>query len=94
MITQHRLDSVYTVADFEPHSQIKDKLLELIDESPAQPMINDTDMLNISKVDWNDSKNFGRPWVDYLMPHLAPHISEVFKEMHFSKFKVNVVSPD
>jgi len=91
MINMHRLDSAYAVADFEAHGSIRSRLLELIDESPAKPMINDTDRLNISKVDWNESKNFDRPWVEYLLPHLNPHISNVFKEMHFSKFKINEI---
>jgi hypothetical protein len=91
MIVRHRLDSVYAVADFQPHNEIKNKLLNLINESPANSMVNDVDLLNITKVDWDTSIDFSRPWVDYLLGYLNPHIAEVFKEMNFSKFMLKEI---
>lgn len=91
MITKHRLDSVYAVADFEPHNEIKNYLLSLIDESAAGGATNKTDQLNITKVDWQNSTDFSRPWVSNLIPHLNPHIAEVFKEMGFSKFLIKEI---
>lgn len=91
MITRHRLESVYTVADFDAHGAIKDTLLELIDRSPAGSMVNDNDQLNITKVDWDVAADFSRPWVSYLLTHLNPHIAEVFKEMNFSKFRIKEI---
>lgn len=91
MIVRHRLDSVYTIADFKDHAEIKDNLLSLIDESPAGTMVNDVDQLNVTKVDWDNSFDMSRPWVDYLVPRLNPHIASVFKEMGFNKFKINEI---
>jgi hypothetical protein len=91
MIVRHRLDSVYTVADFNPHSEIKDTLLGLIENSTAKSMVNDIDLLNITKVDWDVSLDFSRPWVGYLLNYLNPHIAEVFKEMNFSKFMLKEI---
>lgn len=91
MITKHKLDSVYAVSDFEPHEEIKQSLLDLIDQSAAGSAENPTDNLNVTKVDWQDSTDFSRPWVDYLMPYLNPHIAEVFKVMNFSKFRVKEI---
>lgn len=77
---------MYVVADLAVHDQIKNTLLSLIDNSPAGSMSNDTDRLNVTKVDWDKSTDFSRPWVEYLLNHLNPHIASVFKEMGFSKF--------
>jgi hypothetical protein len=89
MIKKHRLESVYAVADFEPHEEIRDNLIRLIDQSPAKSMVNEIDLLNVTKVDWDGSTDFSRPWTQYLMTYLNPHIAQVFKEMGFSKFKIN-----
>lgn len=86
MIYKHKLDSMYVVADFPYHNQIKQTLLELIDESKARSMFNETDKLNITKADWEYSLDMSRPWTDYLLNYLNPHIAEVFKEMGFNKF--------
>lgn len=86
MIHKHRLDSVYVIADFTPHGDIKDSLLSLIDVGDSSHMVNETDRLDIPKVDWANSTDFSRPWVERLLPYLNPHIAEVFKEMGFSKF--------
>lgn len=86
MIKKYRLDSVYAVADFEPHKEIRSNLLSLIEQSPATSMVNEVDLLNVTKVDWEDSLDLSRPWTDYLLNYLNPHIAEVFKEMGFNKF--------
>ena len=86
MIYKHRLDSMYVIADFPYHEQIKHTLLKLIDESNARSMFNETDKLNITKADWEDSLDLSRPWTHYLLNYLNPHIAEVFKEMGFNKF--------
>lgn len=91
MITRHRLDSVYTVADFDAHDSIKNDLLSLIDKSEAGSAINEVDKLNVTKVDWQNSTDFSRPWVQSLLPHLNPHIAKVFKEMGFSKFLIKEI---
>ena len=91
MIIRHKLDSVYTIADLKEHDQIKNELLNLIDKSPANPMVNEIDLLNITKVDWGTSNDFSRPWVSYLLKYLNPHVAEVFKEMNFSKFIIKEI---
>jgi hypothetical protein len=91
MINKHKLDSVYTIADLESHDQIKTHLLNLINNSPAKSMVNENDLLNITKVDWDASTDFSRPWVSYLLTYLNPHIAAVFKEMNFSKFMLKEI---
>jgi len=91
MIKKHRFDSVYTVADFEAHDKIKDGLLTLIDQSPANSMVNDNDKLNITKVDWDTATDFSRPWVTLLLKDLQPHLGGVFKSMGFDMFKIHEI---
>jgi hypothetical protein len=91
MIKKYKLDSVYTIADFEQHENIKERLLSLIDESMAGPIVDKNDNLNITKVDWNDSANMSRRWVSYLLKYLNPHIAQIFKEMGFNEFKINEI---
>lgn len=54
-------------------------------------MFNEIDALSVPKVDWDVSKDFSRPWTQYLLQHLNPHVASVFKEMGFSKFKINEI---
>lgn len=91
MITKHRLDSVYAVADFDAHSTIKHELLNLIDQSPAQAMINEIDNLNITKADWDNATDFSRPWVQFLLKDLQPHLGNIFKFMGFDMFKIHEI---
>lgn len=91
MITRHRLDSVYTIADFEPHEEIKNNLLSLIDKSAAGPVVHEIDNVNVTKVDWTDGYDHSREWVQFLMPYLNPHVAQVFKEMNFSKFMIKEI---
>lgn len=88
MIVKHRLDSVYAVADFEPHNEIKDTLLSLIDTSDAGSAVNEVDNLNVTKVDWENGYDMTRPWVEFFLPHIYPHEAQVFKSMGFSKFMI------
>ena len=91
MITRYKLDSVYTVADFGAHASIKDNLLNLIEQSTASGIVDPVDNVDITKVDWRTAKDMSRPWTNYLLPHLMPHAAAVFKEMGFSKFKINEI---
>ena len=91
MIQKHQIDSVYAIADFEAHSLLKDRLLSLIDMSSATSMINDVDELNVTKGDWPSALDNSRGWFQEIIKELNPHISNVFKEMGFSKFKVNEI---
>lgn len=91
MINKHKLDSVYTTSDLDEHNQIKEELLNLIDASPAGSMVNETDKLNVTKVDWDVSTDFSRPWVAHLLPYLNPHIADIFKLMGFSKFRIKEI---
>ena len=88
MIAIRRLDSIYAVADFEPHAAIKHQLLHLIDMSSAGPAVNEVDDLNVSKVDWDSSLDMDRQWTKYFLPYIYPHEAKVFKAMGFSKFKI------
>lgn len=88
MIVKHKLDSVYVVADLEAHDNIKDDLIYMINNSKARSMSNEQDQVNITKVDWPESTDMSRPWVQLLMNYLNPHMSEVLKEMGFNKFRI------
>lgn len=91
MIVNHRLDSVYSVADFDDHSYIKNQLLHLINRSNAGSAVNDTDKVNITRVDWIDGTNMDREWVRCFLPYILPHQAKVFKSMGFSKFLIKEI---
>lgn len=91
MITKYKLDSVYTVADFNVHAEIKQELLNLMRDSDAKSISSETEKVNITKVDWPEAKNMQRPWVQFLLQHLNPHMSDVLKEMGFNKFRISEI---
>ena len=72
------------ISKFNVHSKIKDQLLTLINESPNQTINNKTD--NILKTDFYIDEY--RDYKKFLLPHLTPHMKEVFRPLQISGFEL------
>jgi hypothetical protein len=66
-----RIDSFYLVTKIKEHKQIKDKLLELIDQIPQNSYE------NITHTDWNLPKDYKRLYLDYFYKILKPYMEEM-----------------
>jgi hypothetical protein len=69
----------YTVSRFKHHEQVKDKLLELIAESPSTNISIGKD--SISRSDWHVPGTTDRPYWNFFEPLVYPHITEVFESI-------------
>lgn len=80
---KYQLDSFYILDKFKYHRDLKDKILNLIDnseyETPFQPQAE----VNISKADWHVSKNFQRPWVKEIYQYLSEQMLEIYSALGY-----------
>lgn len=88
-ITQ--LNSFYVVKNFSYHKQIKNELLDLIENSNYDSPYHEMSQVNISKADWFDASNMSRNWVKFLSNFLIKDLIEMHKEIGFDGFKINEI---
>lgn len=86
----HKLDSIYVIKPLKEHAQIKEKLLELINKQENFEHLDDPiDGVNITRCDWGTSRwDTSRPWAQYLMEFLGPHLNTTIEEMGYVECKV------
>lgn len=81
------LTSFAIIKEFKPHQEIKEKLLDLIKQTPQENLytIDSYYSDNISKLDWSTCKDFERPWVKFILKKLQIHLDECVKNFSFQK---------
>tara|TARA_R110000744_G_scaffold130215_3_gene237850 strand:+ start:14 stop:541 length:528 start_codon:yes stop_codon:yes gene_type:complete len=67
---------------FEDFEFIKPFILNLLTAPDPDP--HDT----LSEVDWNQSQDFNRPWVKYLIPHLSYNLTKLAKSLNYSNIQI------
>ena len=102
MIYKGKIDAYYLINRQEKYdgSQVK----QLIDQAECKSLKQDysnfvpmdamptedglyTD--NINRVDWDNSKDFDRPWVKEFMPFLEPNLKEMAQKSGFQNFRIH-----
>lgn len=87
---KYRLDSFYSIERFAKHDDLKYELLNLIDQAEYTDQVSLHTETNISKTDWNHSRNFKtRKWVAYLWKDLMDHVLEQYKSCGYHYFTVS-----
>lgn len=83
----HKLDSVYVINPLKEHKEIKQKILDLINEQERfEHLYDPVDGVNITKCDWGTSRwDTGRPWAQELMKYLGPHLNQTISDMGYVK---------
>lgn len=71
---KHKLDCAYHTSTFEKHQDLKYEILKLIEQTPYDSPKELQAEVNITKTDWNHSKNMDRKWVRYLFQDLMDHM--------------------
>jgi hypothetical protein len=77
-----RIESFYLVTKIKEHKQIKNKLLELIDQIPQNRYE------NITHTDWNLPKSYERLYLDYFYKILRPYMEEMSKFLNEETFDI------
>ena len=70
----------------ETHNVIKDTLLDLINSQPSGPNDNTND--KVSRLDWYQSEDFTRKWVQYFMPHFNKTYQSLVDKLGYKTFDV------
>ena len=87
----HKLDSFYTISNFEQHNLLKEKLLNLILKEDSAPLnykdqyYNDT----IFRCDWKYSSNFERSFVKEIIDPLKNHLLLVGEKLSYENIIIN-----
>ena len=72
---------------FKNHKKIKNKLLSLIEDMPNEPI--EENYVKIDKSDWNLSKNFERPYLDFFYKNLNDQMNEVCLDFNCTKWQIH-----
>ena len=80
----------YLISSFEEHSIIKEDILNLINNSPAESSISNDEKKGdrISRLDWNHRTKFDREWVKRFLPLLHKNIQTMIQQIGFSNHEV------
>ena len=73
------LESFFTIGGLPNHDLLKQQILESINNAEADN-INNHDLYyadKISRFDWSQSKNFDRPWVQLVKPHIDDYLNKL-----------------
>jgi hypothetical protein len=76
------IQSLYSVTRFKYHDELKDVLLQTIDQEPF------TTYGNISKSDWIVPSNYERMYMKLLSPALHEHLKDVYRSLGFNTFTI------
>lgn len=87
----HKLDSIYVINPLKEHNEIKETILDLINEQELyENLFDPNDGVNITKCDWSTSRwDHGRPWAQELMKYLGPHLNKTTEEMGYVECKIH-----
>lgn len=93
IVKKYHLDSFYYIFELENHHEIKETVLNLITEQTCEKLeIKDSyHGDNISRLDWNSSSNFSRPWVSVLGPSLNNQLNNISSELGYQKCLIHQI---
>lgn len=83
---KYHLECAYLKAKFKYHDQVKNVLLDLIDQAKYSHVQSSKAEVDITKTDWQFSQDFSRDWVKYIQEPLAEQMLEMYKELGYDGF--------
>lgn len=74
-----KLESYYAVGQLPNHDKIKQKTLDLLDDAVYFKLRANDDYYSdsITKLDWDDARDFERPWVKFFKPHIQNYLDKL-----------------
>lgn len=94
-----KLESYYAIGQLPDHDKIKQKTLDLLDDAVYFKLQANDDYYSdsITKLDWDDARDFERPWVKFFKPHIQNYLdklsfalgyqSAIIDEIWFQQYK-------
>jgi hypothetical protein len=95
-----KLNIYCLIKKFKEHNKYKKQLLSLFNEQKSKTGTTNLSMLNsqdnlyqyqdsINKLDWSNSKNFNRDWVNLIKVDLHKHFISCAKEFNFDRVQID-----
>jgi hypothetical protein len=74
-----KLESYYAIGQLPDHDKIKQKTLDLLDDAVYFKLQTNDDYYSdsITKLDWDDARDFERPWVKFFKPHIQNYLDKL-----------------
>ena len=88
-----QFDDCICQSKIKNHSKIKNDILSEIDKC-VDNKLNSIDSYHtdsISKLDWDESNNFERPWIKILLPEFCEDIKEIISSMCYNKINIKQI---
>lgn len=90
MFEKTKINSVLLKTKLKYHSQIKNNLINLINNQKAESVQTKDNHFddNISLTDWSTGGDFNLPWKKYFLPYFEETLIEMAKKLGFDKLKL------
>jgi hypothetical protein len=78
---------------FKEHTLIKENLLKIIQSCKDESLKSKDEYYsdNIEKLDWSESRNFKREWVNYIINPLLKNLTEMISSMGFETYNITEI---
>jgi hypothetical protein len=88
---KYKLECEYIVSEFKQHQELKSQLLDLVSNADYKRPIVDACETNITKSDWQYSRNIDREWFKYIKKPLSEHVGLMYNELSYSGYIINEI---
>jgi hypothetical protein len=85
---RYQVTCPYFVKKFEQHTEIKERLLDLIEKQESTSSLDRTVSDNITRTDWYVDSNKIREYWRFLKPLLEPHLIDVFRNLEYTSIEL------
>lgn len=85
------LDSYYSIGALPQHTAIKQSVLDAIAASKTDTLFSKDDYYedSVNKLDWSRARDFKRPWVKLLFPHIKNYLDELAFALGYQKSEID-----
>jgi hypothetical protein len=90
---KYRLDAPYYISSFKKHSELKDSVLEAINnQKEFDRLVETEDAVDITRCDWNTSRwDYSKQWFQIIQEDFVEHMTTVSKELGYEFFRLKEI---
>lgn len=82
----YTIDSFYAIISIKEHSEIKQPLLNLIEDMPQSSLLDEGQ--DVSKTDWNIPGDFKREYLEYFYDHIKKYMQQFANSLLAKKWNI------
>ena len=79
LVRKSLLESFYTIGKLPNHNELKKQVLQNISQSKTDTLLMQDSYYSdsVDKLDWSRARDFSRPWVQLLKPHIENYLNKL-----------------